>query len=336
MTIRSQKSLNWKKPTNDQLPITNDQLPMTNYQLPIMEFSAALPTFIITLREGVEAALVVGIVLAYIKKAQQTQLNVPVYAGVGVGIVASAVVGLLFALLVQGVSAANREYEPAIKQLMEGGFSVVAIAMLSWMLIWMTRQARTLKAEVETAVNTALEQNNRAAIGIFSLICIAVLREGFETVVFILAQVQQGWIAATLGATAGLIGAIGIGFLLFAFGVKINLRQFFQIMGIFLLLIVSGLVLSALGHFDKALNYLLQINPDWASFCFFQTSCILGPMVWNTSTILPERQFPGIILHVLFGYPERLYLAQAIAYTLFISIVGRLYWKSLSPQARLR
>lgn len=305
-----------------------------------MDFSAALPTFFITLREGVEATLVVGIVLAYIKKAKQTQLNRWVYAGVGVGIVASAIVGLLFGWGVQALSASNPKYAPVIEPMLEGVFSVIAIAMLSWMLIWMTQQARFLKAEVEGAVGSALKQNSRAAAwGIFSLICVAVLREGFETVLFILAKFQQGWLS-TLGAVAGLLIAVGIGVLLFKLGIKINIRQFFKIMGIFLLLIVAGLVISALGHFDTAIRTLAQMDRQSASLCFYyerftkEPACILGPMVWNTSKILPARQFPGIILHTLFGYTDKLYLVQAVAYVLFLGTVGGLYFSSLTGKVK--
>ncbi|NJM61175.1 MAG: hypothetical protein HC849_14735, partial [Oscillatoriales cyanobacterium RU_3_3] len=122
-----------------------------------MNFSEAVPTFVITLREGVEAALVVGIVLACLKKAEQSYLNSWVYAGVGAGIAASALVGVLFNLLLQVLSASSQPYAPIIKQLLEGALGIFAIAMLSWMLLWMTQQARFLKTEVEGAVTAALQ-----------------------------------------------------------------------------------------------------------------------------------------------------------------------------------
>lgn len=305
-----------------------------------MNFSAAIPTFVITLREGVEAALVVGIVLAYIKKAQQPQLKSWVYGGVVVGIVTSAFVGLIFGWIVQSLSASNPKYAPVLEPLMEGTFSIIAIAMLSWMLIWMTQQARFLKAEVEGAVSAALKQDGAAAWGIFSLICVAVLREGFETVLFILAKFQQGWVPA-VGAVAGLLTAVGIGVLLFKWGIRINIRQFFKIMGILLLLIVAGLVISALGHFDTAIRSLAQMDRQSESLCFYyerftkDPSCILGPMVWNTAKVLSDDKFPGIILHTLFGYTDKLYQVQAIAYVGFLATVGSLYFRSLTGQAPL-
>ena len=160
------------------------------------------------------------------------------------------------------------------------------------------------------------------------------LREGFETVLFIAAKFQQGLVPA-LGATAGILSAIAVGFLLFRWGVKINLRAFFLVMGIFLLLIVAGLVVSALGHIDTAVSTLAQIDRQSESLCFYYErftkfpSCILGPMVWNTSRVLPESQFPGVILHTLFGYEDKLYVVQVVGYVLFLLVIGGVYLKSV-------
>jgi len=303
-----------------------------------MDFSAALPTFVITLREGVEATLVVGIVLACLKKARQRKLNQWVYAGVGVGIAASALVGVLFNWVIKTLGAANPQYTPVIEPLLEGVFSIIAIAMLSWMLIWMTQQARFLKNEVEGAVTAALKQNARGGWGVFTLILFAVLREGFETVLFIAANFQQGLIP-TFGAITGLAAAAGIGVLLFKWGVKINIRLFFQLMGVLLLLIVAGLVLTALQSFDSAVGSLAQIDRQSQFLCFYyerftkDPSCILGPKVWDTSKVLPDDLFPGVIFKALFGYREKLYLVQAVAYVVFLLTVGGLYFRSLGGRA---
>ncbi len=296
-----------------------------------IDISAAIPTFVITLREGVEAALVVGIVLAYLNQAEQSELNRWVYGGIGSGLIASGAVGVIFVGLLKALEQSDQLYAPALKPLLEGGFGAVAIALLSWMLIWMTQQAKSMKSQVEKEIGQALAGN--AGWGIFGLIFFAVLREGFETVVFIAAQFQQGWLPV-VGAIAGLIGAIGIGVLLFKLGIKINLRQFFRVMGVFLLLIVSGLVVSALAHFDKGWAILAQINPQFGAVCVSKSSCFLGQLVWDFSQVLPDRQFPGIILHTLFGYVDRLYSWEAIAYVSFLLIVGSLYFKSLNGKLR--
>ncbi|MBE9093079.1 FTR1 family protein [Tychonema sp. LEGE 07203] len=302
-----------------------------------MNFTEAIPTFVITLREGVEAALIVGIVLACLKKAEQSNLNSWVYAGVGAGIAASGFVGVLFNGLLAALSTSNQPYAPAIKQLLEGVLGIVAIAMLSWMLIWMTQQARFLKAEVEGAVTAALTENTQAGWGVFGLIFIAVLREGFETVIFVSAQFQQG-LSPALGALGGLIGAAIFGALLFKWGIKIDIRQFFKFMGILLLLIVAGLAVSALKHFDSSAAILSQMDSKYAAICvyFDRTSqihsCILGPLVWNAADILPDRQFPGVFLKALFGYRERLYLIQAAVYITFLATIGNLYFQKLGAK----
>lgn len=305
-----------------------------------MNFSEAVPTFVITLREGVEAALVVGIVLACLKKAEQSHLSSWVYAGVAAGIAASGIVGVLFNGLLAALSASNQPYAPVIKQLLEGVLGVVAIAMLSWMLIWMTQQARFLKAEVEGAVTAALRENTQAGWGVFGLIFIAVLREGFETVLFVSAQFQQG-LSPALGALGGLTGATIIGALLFKWGVKIDIRLFFKFMGILLLLIVAGLAVSALKHFDQAAAILSQMDTKYAAICVFYDrtaslhSCILGPMVWNAAEILPDRQFPGVILKALFGYRDIIYLLQAVGYPIFLATIGSLYFQKLDSKPTL-
>lgn len=293
----------------------------------IMDFTAALPTFIVTLREGFEAALVVGIVMACLKKAEQTQLYRWVYLGIMGGIIASVAVGFLLSGAISGVETAGGVYAPVVKQLLEGIFGLVAIAMLSWMLLWMTQQAKSLKGEVEGAVSTALNSEG-AGKAVFLLIFIAVVREGFETVLFILAKFQQDWSMAAVGATLGLTLAAVMGVALFALGVRINIRLFFQVMGIFLLLIVAGLVMGALKHFDAALVMLNQLT--LSQLCLFSNgSCILGTQVWDGANILPDREFPGIVLKALFGYRQTLYLVQIMAYVAFLLTVGTAYFQSL-------
>jgi high-affinity iron transporter len=300
-----------------------------------MDLSAALPSFAIALREGVEAALVVGIVLASLAKAKQSELNRWVYAGVGVGIAASVLLAVLFNWLIQTLGAVNPEYTTVVKPILGSVFGVLAIAMLSWMLIWMTKQAKFMKATVEGAITDALTQNSQAGWGVFSLVLIAVVREGFETVLFLAANFNAGLVQA-IGALAGIIVAAIIGVLLFKLGVKINIRQFFQVMGVLLVLIVAGLVVSVLKNFDAAVANLSLTNSTSQNLCFYYDhlnavhSCILGPMVWNASKVLPEAQFPGIILKSLFGYREKLYFLQAVGYLVFLFTVGALYLSSIT------
>jgi high-affinity iron transporter len=299
-----------------------------------MDFSLTLPTFIITLREGVEAALVIGIVMAYLQRAQRAYLNRWVFAGIGAGLAISGMVGALFNWFMQSVGQSNPELSPILEPLLEGVFSLAAIVMLTWMLIWMTKQSRALKGEIEGSLANVLGQGNKAGLGIFTLILFAILREGFEVILFISAKFQEGLMPA-LGAVGGIMTAALLAVALFKFGLKINIRVFFQVMGFMLLAIVSGLVIAVLSHFDTALRILSQTDRKSADICFYyehfvrEHSCILGPMVWNTSKILPAEKFPGVILSSLFGYTDKLYLVQGIAYLVFFSIVGMIYYRSL-------
>jgi high-affinity iron transporter len=300
-----------------------------------MDFSLTLPTFVITLREGVEAALVIGIVMAYLKRAKRSHLNKWVFSGIGAGLLISAIVGIIFNWFMQIVGTSNPELSAVFEPLLEGIFSLAAIVMLTWMLIWMTKQSRALKGEIEGSLSNALGKGRNAGLGIFGLILFAILREGFEVVLFISAKFQEGFMPA-IGAVSGIVAASAIAVGLFKFGIQINIRAFFKIMGFMLLSIVSGLVISALGHFDTALRIFSQSDRKSEAICFYyehfarEHSCVLGNLVWNTSKVLPAEKFPGVILSSLFGYTDKLYLVQAIAYVAFFAIVGTIYYRSLS------
>jgi high-affinity iron transporter len=295
-----------------------------------IDFSAALPTFIVTLREGVEAALVVGITLALLQKAQQSRLVVWVYLGVLGGMVSSIGLGFglqqLLLLLHRSQSTAAIILLPALNTL----FTVTAIAMLTWMLFWMAQQSKSLKTDIEAAVQQAIQSQGLAAWGLSSLAFVAVLREGLEIALFTVTQLQQGWMPV-FGAIAGLTGALGIGWSLFRLGLKINLKQFFQIMGMFLLLIVAGLLIAALKQFDATLRILDTLDATAFSLCLSPptelTSCLLGPLIWNAHTVLPDNQFPGIFLKSLLGYRDRVFLAQIVAYLVFLIFFGGFYLK---------
>jgi high-affinity iron transporter len=294
-----------------------------------MDFSQAIPTFVITLREGVEAALVVGIVLACLAKANRSELNRWVYAGVAAGIAGSVLIGLFLSLTLSRVQLAAPAIQAVIKPFLGVIFGSVAIVMLSWMLIWMTQQARNMKSAVEGSLKDALADSEGANISIFSLVCIAVLREGFETVLFLFSGSQQSG-AGLLGALAGVLGAFAIGVALFKFGVKIDLKLFFQVMGVFLLLIVAGLVVSVAKNLDAAMVAISMLDPAGVDLCISRQSCVLGPLLWDTSAVLPDRQFPGILLKTLLGYRDHIYLVQLIVYVAFLLGVGGRYLRSLN------
>lgn len=295
-----------------------------------MMLSAGLPAFFVTLREGVEAALVVGIVLACLDKAQQSYLNRWVYGGIGAGLVGSALIGIILNMAVTEVQQGLPGLETLIEPLFDSLFGAIAIIMLSWMLVWMTRQASSLKSNLEGTLSAALTDAVGAEWTLFSLVCIAVLREGIETVLFIFTSVQQSG-AALVGALGGLTGATLIGLALFKWGIRINLRRFFQVMGVLLLLIIGGLVISFCHHLDEAFAVVSTLVPAMGDLCISQQSCLLGPLLWDAHGVLPDKGFPGVLLKTLLGYRDRMYAGQLLAYGLFLAVVGGAYFRSLMP-----
>lgn len=294
-----------------------------------MDWTAALPVFAIALREGTEAALVVGIVLACLTKAGQKSLYRWVYAGVAAGIALSAAGGWLLNFLTAYLARIDRSDTLVWQELWKGGTSLVTIGMLSWMLIWMTTQARGLRAQVVGEVDRALEQ--ASGWPILGLVSIAILREGLETALFTVSQADPGW-STVGGVVGGLLTAALLALLLFRWGIKINLRQFFQVMGVILLLIVAGLVVSTLQHLDLAAGYWSQLHPA-QSICRSADPavCNLGQQVWDLHEFLSDRGVPGVFLKVLLGYRDRIYTLQLLAYVVFMAMVGGLYFQSLHP-----
>lgn len=297
-----------------------------------MDFAAALPIFIVTWREALEASLVVGIVLACLQRAQKPNLRPWVYRGISGGIVASVLVGCLLAGVLQGVERLPGPYTPILKAFLAASFGTIAVGMLSWMLRWMTKQARALKSEIEGEVNQALTDTATGGRAITILVFIAVLREGFETVFFLAAQVQGINLTAIAAALGGIFGAVLMASLIFRWGVRLNLKLFFQGMGALLVVIVGGLVIGVLKNIDLAFSLLAQQNLGFANLCFLPgDSCVLGPQLWDLSPWLPDRQFPGLLLKTLAGYRDHLYWLQAIAYGIFVGLMGGTYFRRLAP-----
>ena len=295
-----------------------------------MVTSAILPVFIVTLREAFEAILLVGIVFACLQQAQKSHLNRWVYQGIAGGVVTSLLVGSLLAGLFQGVTVNTTPYTPILKVFLSAMFGAVAVGLLSWMLLWMTAQAKTLKQTVQGEVLAAIDTEDEEAGGraVALVVFIAVLREGFEMVLFLAAQGQVTNLV-TIGAALGGIGvAILLAYGIFQWGIKVNLRRFFQVIGTLLLLIVAGLVVSVLKNIDQAAGLIAQLNLGLQLCVVPGDSCLLGAQVWNLAGWLPDNQFPGLLLKTLVGYRDHIYLLQAVSYGLFWLIIGRRFWKN--------
>ncbi len=198
-----------------------------------------LPTFVIALREGVEASLIVGIVAAFLGQQGRRDALRWVWIGVGLATALCLAVGIALRLLGQNLPEAQQEG-------LEASIALVAVGMVTYMIVWMRRHSRAIKRMLEGEVAEALA--NGSVLALVGMAFFAVLREGFETAVFLLAVFESSSNpgAASLGAILGLVVAAVLGYLLYKGGLRINLSRFFRVTGAVLALVAAGLVASAL------------------------------------------------------------------------------------------
>lgn len=196
-----------------------------------------LATFVIGLREGLEAALIVGIIAAFLRRNGRSLA--PMMVGVAAAVLVSLGVGVALKLLQTSLPEAQQEG-------LETVISLVAVVFVTSMAVWMKRHARGLKGELEHAAADALGTGSTRALVVMAFL--AVLKEGFETSVFLLAVISASPddLLAAIGAVAGLAVSVGIGIGLYAGGVRLNLRRFFSVTSAFLVLVAAGLVVSTL------------------------------------------------------------------------------------------
>ncbi|MEJ1230917.1 MAG: FTR1 family protein [Galbitalea sp.] len=196
-----------------------------------------LATLVIGLREGLEAALIVGIIAAFLRKNGKSLL--PMWIGVAVAVGLSIAVGV-------GLGAIEQALPQAGQEAMESVIGAVAVVFVTGMIVWMNANARGMKKELEAEAAEALSQGGAYALA--GMAFLAVLKEGFETSVFLLATfsaAQSAALAAT-GAVIGVLIAVGIGIGIYAGGVRLNLGRFFRATGAFLILVAAGLVITML------------------------------------------------------------------------------------------
>ncbi|WP_017934108.1 iron uptake transporter permease EfeU [Nocardioides sp. Iso805N] len=200
-----------------------------------------LPTFVIGLREGLEAALIVSILATFLRRNGASLRGL--WLGVGAGVALSVAVGVILHVIEAGLPQAKQEA-------METVIGLVAVFFVTGMVFWMRTHARFMKRDLESAAAGALKSGTTTALAVMAFL--AVLREGFETAVFLLATFQTAGSApsAVFGAAAGIVAAVVLGWGMYRGGVKLNLQRFFSITGFFLILVAAGLVLNAFrtGH----------------------------------------------------------------------------------------
>jgi len=254
------------------------------------------------LREGVEAALIVGIILAYLAQTGNRRHFSKIFAGTVAAIVVSLVIGVVLILTVGG-------FEEPYEQLFEAAAMVLAAGVLTWMLFWMRRQARMVKGELQAAVDRVLTEGS--AWGLAVLAFTAVIREGIETSLFLVGQITAAGpdgLGVIAGALLGLAIAVAIGWLIYTGARRINYGTFFRLTGIALIFVAAGLL-------SHAVHELIEVG--WITFGT-QTA-------FDISGILPHDAGIGLFLRALLGYTSTPEVVTLAVYLLYLIPVLWLY-----------
>jgi high-affinity iron transporter len=267
-----------------------------------------IESFVIALREGIEAALIVGIILGYLKKVGAETLAKPIYYGVGLGVLASIGVAGLFLLL-------RVEFAGRYEQLFEGITMLVAAVILTTMILWMRNNSKTYSEDLREKVETALTK--RQSYGLASLAFVSIWREGIETVLFLgSASFTSSGIQLLIGGGLGLGLAVLIGVAIMKYSVRLDLRTFFNVTGILLILFAAGLV--------------------GRSILEFQEAGVIAPMiehVYDINWLINGQSTAGKLLTALIGYDASPSLAEIFGYVGYWVLIS--FWMYRDTLSRL-
>lgn len=269
-----------------------------------------LAAFLIMIREGLEAALIVVIIAAYLRRAGRADLLASMWFGVAGATVLCLAAGV-------GLHAANQELPQAKQELLEAIVGLAAVAVLTWMIFWMRRAGRAIKGELEAKIDSALAAPSSAGKALVAMAFFAVLREGLESALFLLAAFSQGGADAGLGALAGLSVAVVLAVGLYRGSVHLDLRQFFTWTGAVVIVFAAGLLAQSVRSLHEAgvLNVLESTAWDWSA------------VVSNSSTL-------GSIGRGLFGYQATPSAGEVIVYWAYLLPVAFLFF--VTPRLRAR
>ena len=252
-----------------------------------------LATFVIGLREGLEASLIIGIIAAFLKQSNRPDALRKVWVGVGAAVLLCLAVGITL----QAVSAALPQRQ---QEMLECVVAAIAVVMVSYMVLWMRKHSRDLRSDLQHATGSALARGSAGALVVMAFL--AVLREGFETAVFLLAAFQSALspLQAAIGVILGVAVAIALGYLIYRGGVRLNLAKFFRITGVVLVLVAAGLVMSTLRAAYEA---------GWLT---------IGQQTWlDLSAIARPGSIQESLLTGMLGIRSSLPVVEVVAYLLY-------------------
>ena len=264
-----------------------------------------IAALLITLREGLEAALIVGVVLGVLGRLGRSDRGKAVWAGAAAAVAVSVVAAL--ALNALGVA-----FEGRGEEIFEGIAMILAAGVLTWMIFWMQVQGGQTQLGLEQDTRRAIATNSAGML--FWVAFIAVVREGIETVLFLSAAAFSATPGQTLvGGAIGLAIAIVLGVALFVMGKGLDLRAFFRATGVLLILFAAGLFAHGVHELQEA---------GWVP--------VLIEHVWNINPILDENGVVGSLLKALFGYNGNPSLIEVIAYVGYFAAI----WATGRPLKR--
>jgi len=260
-----------------------------------------IPTLVIALREGVEASLIVGIIAAFLAREGRRDAMRQVWAGVAVAV--ALCVGIAVLLRVIGQQLPQREQEG-----LETVIGLIAVAAVTYMIVWMRRHARGIKAELEGSAATALAAGS--TIALVAMAFLAVLREGFETSVFLLAAFQDASdpTAAGAGAVVGLIAAVAIGVGIYRGGLRLNLARFFRVTGLILVFVAAGLLATA-AHTAHEAGWVSGLQGQAVDLSWLvQPGTISGSLLTGMLGLQPRPTVVEALVYALYAVPMALYV----------------------------
>jgi high-affinity iron transporter len=255
-------------------------------------------TFVLFLREGLEASMIVSILFAVIRQLGQTHQARAIWAGVCLAILGSLLGGIAIYFTVHTYVGST------FQTIFETVTYLIAVVLLTTMTFWMQKHSRSLKKEITAKASAA---GSGFALGLLAFTTVG--REGLETAFFTLAFAFQtnGWLLA-LGAALGLLAAVGLCFLIYRLGYRLDYRIFFRFMGLLLLFFAAGLLGDAIQNMQSL---------GWISF---------GTQpLWNTARFLSEDSTIGDMLHTFLGYAEAPTLLQSVFYAVYLLIAATIF-----------
>jgi high-affinity iron transporter len=285
----------------------------------------------IGLREGLEAALVVGILLAYVTRVGRRDVLPRLWVGVALAVVLALAIG---AVLTFGAYSLTFEAQ----ELIGGGLSILAVAMVTWMIFWMQKAGRTLKKSLEGELDRALISGTMWGIVLIGFVSVA--REGIETTLLLWSMVQSFGDApgALLGALLGLLAAVAVGWLLARGMLRLDLRVFFTWTGALLILVAAGVLaygihdLQEAGALPGPFTSAAPIDPATGAVAVGMAAFPFG-WAFDVSAAIPPGSPLAAILQASVGFMPQMTWLQVVAWALYVAIVGAIFLqRALRPR----